>query len=324
MIQLMSDSNLEIRSSFLYEVRRIFYNNSYMEIETPLLNPGGNVEAFIDPIEVKRTGIKKSPEDKGINRGRYLITSPEYNLKSQFVHSKRNLFQIAHCFREGDVGRLHTEEFLMLEWYRRDCTLEGFMEECRELLFALSNLPFVKNRFLLTDITVLSVEELFRKNLNCGLEFDDLCQYGEKQGYLRLQDKSIQPRYDEIFYIIFLNEIEKHLGNNAPCFIYNYPPELAALSKIENGRARRFEIYWKGVEMANGYEELRGRDENLNRFQKENQLRLQQNKNTIVFEEQYLECMDELPQSCGIALGLDRLLMVLLNESSIHEITPFI
>ena len=324
MIRLLPENLLEIRSLFIYEIRRIFHENNYLEVETPLMNPGGNVEAFIDSFQIARSSIRKSPEDYGKNQGKYLITSPEYNLKSQFAHCEKNIFQIAHCFREGDVGSLHTEEFLMLEWYRRDCSMEDLMEECCNLFFSLSKLSFSKIKFSPDDVKYITIEELFKKYTGCTLQYDDLLKYSIDKKYINSYMEENKPRYDEIFFLIFLNEIEIHLEEDVPCFIYNYPEELAALSRIENGSARRFEIYWKGKELANGYEELKGKKENLHRFRNENRLRSQQNKNEIPFEDQFLDSMDLLPDSSGIALGLDRLLMALLDESDIRKVTPFL
>ncbi|MDH5655931.1 MAG: hypothetical protein OEZ34_08485 [Spirochaetia bacterium] len=322
MLRLLTDHYLEIRSSFIYEVRRFFIKKNYLEIQTPLLNPGGNIEAFIDPFTVNRNSKRKSPEGSENNSIGYLITSPEYNLKSQFSHSKKNLFEIAHCFRQGDKGRLHTEEFLMLEWYRRDVQIENFIQETLELIHFLSEKRFSKENFKFSDIQVHSVESLFIKYTGSKLDYQSLYNCAEKKGYLQFSPS--QPRYDELFFLLFLNEIEHHLGKNAPEALYRYPSELAALSKINGPYAERFEIYWKGIELANGYEELAGKKENILRFQKENQLRIMQNKNEIPFEEQFLENIDFLPQSCGCALGLDRLLMLLLKEERIDKVSPFI
>jgi len=323
-IKILPEKIIEIRSLFIFEIRRIFHKNNYIELETPLLNPGGNVEAFIDSFQILRTSNRKSPEDDGKNRGKYLITSPEYNLKTQLAHTGKNIFQIAHCFREGDVGSLHTEEFLMLEWYRQNCPLEDLMEECRTIFHSLSILPFSKIKFLPDDVQFYTVQDLFIKFTGCSLDYDNLLEYSINKKYIHSFSVANKPRYDEIFFVIFLNEIERYLGMDAPCFIYNYPDQLAALSRIENGFARRFEIYWKGIELANGYEELKGKEENLKRFRYENSLRTLQKKNKIPHEDQFLDSMDLLPDACGIALGLDRLLMVLLNESDIRSITPFL
>lgn len=320
MIRQIPLSVLKNRALFLREIRHFYEENGYLEVETPLMNPGANIEAFLEPFRAIRSGIRKSPE-AGASRNGFLITSPEYNLKILLADHRERIFQIAHCFREGDVGGSHTEEFLMLEWYRPDCDEFCLMEECDSLLSRLSRLPFCRITPLTTPALRLSVDEAFERYAGCGLGYEGLLRKVESSGLL-VRSRS-EPRYDELFFLVFLNEIERHLGHDTPCFLYGYPEELAALSRCENGRARRFEIYWKGSEVANGYFELTGREAHEKRFLHENTIRLSRGEEAFPPEERFLGCCDRIPDAGGVALGLDRLFMVLCAEESFKNITPF-
>lgn len=306
-------------------VRRFMEERQVLEVETPLLGPHGTVEPFLDPFCVQRRARRKGPQQKQTDA--YLITSPEYNLKILLGDLRRDVFQIAHCFREGDDGPLHSEEFLMLEWYRMGFDEHQLMHETAELLQQLSielPLPAAKAPAP-TTIVSQSVSEIFQQFVGCGLTRGEL-ETALTQNRLLGSGEDVQSlRYDELFFSLFLNKIENQLGQNCLHFLYDYPPELAALSTIEHGRARRFELYWQGVELANGYYELRDATEQQRRFAEENNLRRSMGKPAMAPDQQFVQALaDGLPACSGIALGLDRLLMVLWGASDLSEVSPFV
>lgn len=320
MIRSLSAEMHTLRGDFLRDVRQFFFDRNYLEIETPLLNPTGNIEAFMDPLQVVRSGIRKSPEDTGKNRRAFLITSPEYNMKIALAQTKRSVFQIAHCFREGETGRHHTEEFLMLEWYRPGFDEMDLMKECADLLRYLAVKPYSKKKPPDAEFPVHEIKDLFQKFAGSSLDKQALENACRQIGLVKGEEKL---RYDELFFLIFLNQIENRLGPN-PQFVLGYPEELASLSRVENGRGRRFELFWDEVELANGYYELKDVSEHIRRFERENGLRKLLGKEPMEADVQFLDSLPEMPDASGVALGLDRLLMVLLDADSISEVSPFL
>ncbi len=308
-------------SRFLTDIRRFFAERDCLEVETPLLNPCMAVEAHLDSFTVIRETAAKSPLVSGI-KGGYLITSPEYNLKILLSKLQRDLFQIAHCFRSGERGSLHREEFLILEWYRIEKDEHDLMEECEQLVRYLSAQNYACRNFNnWIGAERRSVNQLFRRYVGCLPQREYLQEALIKNG-LQGNCPVTEWTFEELFNSLFLNLIESSLGCGKLEFIYFYPPELAALSRVENGYARRFELYWQGRELANGYYELRTKEEYMHRFDYENRLRKEIGKQTIQPDRRLIAALEEraLPECSGVAIGLDRLLMVLLGKKSLDEL----
>ncbi len=323
MIRVLDESTWETRAQFLADIREFFRSREVLEVETPLLNPQGTVEPFLDPFVVARRAGRKSPEAVEQPGDRFLITSPEYNLKVLLAALRRDLFQIAHCFREGDSGGEHTEEFLMLEWYRIGRDESALMEETAELVDHLSRRPYGRVRF--ASPLRRTVADLFGEYCGCGLARDELETAVSRHALLGPDEKAEHLRYDELFFTLFLNRVEPNLDGRTPTFVCDYPPELAALSVVENGRARRFELYWQGRELANGYYELGDAEEQSRRFAAENELRVALGKERMEPNPQLLEALRQgLPECAGIAVGLDRLLLALVGGNSLSEVSPFV
>lgn len=326
MIRNLSPEILRLRSKFFRDIREFFFARDYIEVETPLLNPTGGLDPFLDPLSVKRRGVRKSVQAGSGSRDGYLITSPEYNLKIALSAAPQNMFQIAHSFREGDRGDLHTEEFLLLEWYRMNADEFELMDECHELLVFLASRDYSRRTIPASSPPArIPVRDLFKRHCRCGLSRQDLEMAVIRHRLLATDEIPAELRYDELFFILFLNRIEERLGREGPEFIYHYPAELAALAVIEGNIARRFELFWEGIELANGYYELTDRREQEERFRRENDLRASLAKPVMDFDEQFLQALEiDIPPISGIALGVDRLLMLLLNEERLAEVSPFL
>lgn len=299
---------LRFRADFLRTVRAFFYENGYLEVETPALNPTGAIEAFLDPFAVHRTGPgKEGPAG-------YLITSPEYNLKRLLATSKSRIFEIAHCFRAGDQGGLHSEEFLMLEWYCPGASLEDMILETAALLHRLAS------RFptgLDTTHRVAEVEDLFVRHTGRGFDRMSLEQTAAEKGLGGPRD-----RYDELFFSIFLNCVEPNMRTPYPLFVKGYPAELAALSKTDGTKARRFELYWQGIELCNAYDELSGQAAHAERFAQTNRTRETTGRVPMQADPEFL-ALSDLPDSSGNALGLERLMMIYAGVERLGQISPF-
>ncbi len=336
-MRLLSTELYEAHSEFLQAVRDFFRSRSFLEIETPLLNTCGAVEVHLDSLRVQRRGIRKSPEapaGSAAQSAGYLITSPEYNLKIALSELQRSIFQIAHSFREGDIGQMHSEEFLMLEWYLVAADEFALMDQCEEFLKTLSTAAFSRTRPLRAKFRRRRVADLMREYADCpDLSRASLIEALDRQGLrdpgadrVDPADSSATPEtpYEDLFFTLFLNRVEEHLGVYGPEFVYDYPPELAALSRIEDGRARRFEIYWQRVELANGYFELTDPAEQRRRFEGDNRRRLANGKPAMRIDPRFLAALERgLPDCSGIALGLDRLFMLLRGATSLAEVSIF-
>lgn len=303
---------LRFRDRFLALVRAFFRGNGYLEVETPALNPTGAVEAFLDPFRVERTGPagRSSSGTAG-----YLITSPEYNLKRLVASTGARLFEIAHCFRASDSGGLHSEEFLMLEWYAPEKNLADMILETAALLRSLAaalpcNLDLTHRE--------AEVEDLFHQHTGRGFSRADLETTARETGIGSAAD-----RYDELFFSVFLNRIEPHIRTPYPLFIKHYPPELAALSRIEGGRALRFELYWQGIELCNAYDELPGSAANEARFVEANALRLGTGREPMSADAEFLALADMMGPVSGNALGLERLMLIYSGKDKLSSISPF-
>ncbi|MBL8018907.1 MAG: EF-P lysine aminoacylase GenX [Leptospirales bacterium] len=316
MIRPLTTKIWRFRSQILTQIRLFFQQRGYLEVNTPILNPTGAVEPFIDSFQIRRQVSPKSPEALPRSDG-WLITSPEYNLKILAAALKTSVFEISHSFREGDQGGEHTEEFLMLEWYNLGATMDDLITETHQLLQLLEtgSVPTPG-----TEPRRQTIEQLFREFLGCGLGGEDLAEAARKRGLGSHSD-----RYDELFFSLFLNEVEPKLRTESPLFLTHYPMPLAALSKAEGSVARRFEVYWKGRELANGYEELLDHDEHERRFAEYNAIRKAMGRVEMEIDPQFMETLRSrsLPPCSGIALGIERLLMVLLGVDRISEVSPF-
>jgi len=304
------------RSLFLRSVRHFFHTHDFLEVETPLFHNTGTPEPFIENLHVH--------DPTGASAG-FLITSPEYHMKTVLAEVRRPIFQIAHVFRAGDGGSrspLHTREFLMLEWYLPGADEYGLMQQMIELLrFLHAQFPAAE---LSANIPIFSMEDLLREYAGCTMERHSLEDRAIALG-LAPADEIRKDRYDEVFFRVFLHAVEPALARHSyPLFVHGYPAELAAYSVIEGRIGRRFELYWKGVELANGYYEVTDPDEQLRRFEADNAIRRSIGKPERQFDEAFLSALRKgMPAGSGVALGLDRLFMLLWQAGRIEEISPF-
>ena len=320
-------------SSFLQDIRSFFKKQGFLELETPLLTSTASVEAYLDSFRIQRAKLHKSPHIVAEQEYRtYLITSPENHLKGLLAHLRRNIYQIAHCFRSGDLGPLHMEEFLMLEWYFMHRDEFAMMEHCAKLLSFLSKGKYSRCRLRKKDFARRSVKSALEEYAKCSWEREDLektlRKHGlqeklEKEAEKEASEKNAEKSYSDLFFSVFLNLVEPHLGKKGPEFLYHYPPELSAFSQVEKGYARRFELYWKGLELLNGYYELTQKEDYSRRFAEENSLRKKIGKEAMPPDESLLRDLERcqgLPECSGVALGLDCLFLALLDEKKLSSV----
>ncbi len=305
---LPSPEHVEKFSHFLYKIRTFFVQKGFWEVETPLLNPYTTLEPYIDSFQVI--------SDKNY----YLITSPEINLKILISHYKKNMFQISHVFRkEKGKSPHHKNEFLMLEWYHIGFDEFQLMDEIEELLIFLSR--------DMTDEPIqefyrYSMSEIFKIYLNKDYYHNTLIEIIKENNLVerKYYDELQNYFYDDLFFLVFLNLIEPKLNTQQPLFIHSFPDELRAYSRCELGKSRRFELYWKNLEIANGYFEIQDKEEQIQVFNIELQKRWKLKKNIPVISKDFLNSFP-LPDCSGVSIGLERLFMAFKNLKNIDEIS---
>ena len=288
-------------------IRSFFWAQDYLEVETPLVSRHASTEVHLDSLEVT-----SSHGHVG-----FLPTSPEYPMKRLLAAWKQPIFQISKSFRAFEVGARHNSEFTMLEWYTPDQQLNALAKQLCDLLSVLGVDTQAEHKsyaalFGAVDVDVFqdSIEELYSRAHALKLS--------PPQGLDRLG----------LLDLIFSMCIEPSLGDEAPLFVTDFLPEqasLAALTTDQEGHrvAARFELYYKGLELANAFQELNDPDEQRARFEADNQTRKTLGKKPMPIDEHLLVALEELPACCGIAVGLDRLLMCLHGHQSIQEVLTF-
>ena len=289
---------LQQRARILQGIRQFFIEEGYLEIETPHRIPTPAPESHIDAV----------PSDTW-----FLHTTPELCMKRMMSAGFEKIFQICRCWRERERGSLHLPEFTLLEWYRAGTDYNSLMEECGGLI-----------RFVATFIG-LGQKTFFR-----GREIDLSGTWGKisvKEAFHCYSKTSMARALEQnLFDEIMVQEIEPNLGVEKPTFIHDYPAQrgaLARLKKEDPGVAERFELYMGGLELANGFSELVDSEEQRRRFHIENENRQSFGKRIYSIPDKFLAELDNMPPSAGIALGVDRLVMVFLDIETIDEVVAF-
>lgn len=287
---------LIIRARIVSAIRAFFIREGFLEVETPVVIPAPAPELNIDAPKAD---------------GGYLQTSPELAMKRLLAAGYPPIFQIARCFRGGERGRLHLPEFTMLEWYRPNADYNILMSDCQNLFSYLADSLELSRPLVIGQTTVdlqgvwgdVTVDEAYARFT--GMSAEKALEAGE-------------------FDILMVEKVEPRLGIGTPTILKDYPAKLAALAKIkaEDCRvAERFEVYAAGMELANGFSELCDPIEQRKRFEFERSERAANGKDTYPFPERFIAELGSMPPSAGIALGVDRLVMLLTGASSIDEVT---
>ncbi len=286
--------NLHKRARIVQTIRAFFIDRDFLEVETPLRIPANAPEIHI---------LAEPSGDW------FLQTSPELCMKRLLAANYPRLFQISRCWRQQERGSRHLPEFTMLEWYQTASDYLDLMNCCEELLRALApeGRILVQGRSinLTAPFKRLSVEQAF-------------CQYGSSSMEQALADGS----FDEQIAI----QIEPHLGWTTPCFLYDYPAEMAALARKKPSDPRvaeRFELYIGGLELANAFSELTDPTEQRLRFDEEEKARRTAALPPYPLPGKFLDELTYLSDCAGIALGIDRLLMLLIGTGDIRDVVAF-
>lgn len=324
---MIYDRKIATERSYLNQkIRDFFSENNFLEVETPIITPIPGMEPYLNPFE------SDFIDPQGKTTPLYLNTSPELQMKKLLGAGFGNIYNLTKVFRNGEVGGgRHNPEFTMLEWYRVNANYKDLMDDCENLTIDLADSPTLTFGEHQVDISKpwdrLTINELFQKHCDIDLEQNKDFETFVKTAKAHNYDTNACEDWDELFYKIFLNEIEPKLGFEKPIFVYDYPSSQAALSKKKTDNsfwAERFELYISGNEIANAYSELIDSKEQRTRLKEEQSLRKKLNKPVFQVDEEFLTSLESITVPCaGIALGVDRLFMVLLNKKTIEEVLLF-
>lgn len=317
---------LQKRAQVLAAIRAFFAKRGFMECDTPALVAAPGMEPYLAPFQ---TTLE---DERGKKTAAYLVTSPEYSLKKMLAAGFERIYDLSRVYRNDEEwGKTHNPEFLMLEWYRAYASYQEIMDDVEELLRFVAKdvvgelrLPFRGATIDLTSIERISVSEAFRQYAGMDPEVlrdrDALFNAVRAKGY-KPDEKE---RYEDLFFRVFLNEIEPCLGQRRPTIIYDYPAPLSALAKLKEGDpafAERFEVYVGGLELANAFTELNDPVEQRSRLVEERALRKKLKKTQLPLDEDFLAALEVgMPPAGGIALGVDRLVMLMTDAADIDQV----
>lgn len=297
-------ATLKNRAEILKKLRDFFYQRKITEVETPLLCEAGTTDVYLDSMTVCVN-----------EKMRYLQTSPEFAMKRLLAVGIGDCYQICKAFRCDEVGRHHNPEFTLLEWYRLNFDHHQLMDDMDDLLqLILKCLPAKR----------VSYQQLFLEHLNIDPHLASI-EVLEKIApeLCSALNKTIDTK-DDYLMLLLSHLIEPKIGFDRPCFIYDYPASQAALSMIKNNIAERFEVYVNGIELANGFHELQNAEEQLKRFENDNKKRRNLKKPEIPIDYRLIEALQHgLPNCAGVALGVDRLIMLALQKEKLSDIVSF-
>lgn len=322
-------ANLETlrkRARLLQCIRTFFEAREVMEVDTQSLS----LASITDPhIEV----LTCEARTQGQNLIYYLQTSPEFAMKRLLCAGSGSIYQLGKVFRAEEIGRRHSIEFTMLEWYRVGLNHWQLMDEIQALLKTIIKVVGLPKDTPLTKDEVFECERLsyqaaFLRHtgldpLSC--ELSALQEYAHQQTEYGLQETD----RDTLLELVFASVVEPAIGQHLPCFIHSYPASQAALATThlnEQGQevAARFELYWQGMELANGYHELTDPKEQAKRFADDKRTRKHMGLADRQFDERLISALEVgMPECSGVALGVDRLLMLLTGQRHIEQVIPF-
>ncbi len=290
--------NLQQRARVLQGIRQFFIEKGYLEVETPHRIATPAPESHIDAV----------PSDTW-----FLHTSPEICMKRMMAAGYGKIFQICRCWRERERGSLHLPEFTLLEWYRAGGDYRSLMEECEELIRSVDR------------AVGLGQDIVFRGHkIDLSEPWERISVKEAFHGYTQTSVTEALER--NLFDEIMVQDIEPRLGVEKPTFIYDYPAQRGALARLKREDqtvAERFELYIGGLELANGFSELVDSKEQRKRFHVENENRQCLGKCIYPMPDKFLAELDNMPPSAGIALGVDRLVMVFGDAEMIDEVVAF-
>lgn len=324
----LKKDNLVKRSAIIKAIRRFFDDQGFSEVETPILQVCPVMDAHIHGFRTELKGMDLNPL-----RTLYLHTSPEFEMKMLMVAGLEKLYQICHVFRNGDDTTRHSPEFTMIEWYRTHADYTAIMEDCVGLLRACATAAGTQT-LRYKDMVCDPFAEWERLTLQQAFEnyadIDLQAFLDDKQAFAAEITKKLGIRvagddhWDDLFFRVMDAKIEPRLGMGRPTILCEYPASMASLSRKKPGDPRfaeRFELYACGIELANAFSELTDAKEQRQRFHAEMDLKEQIYGERYPLDEDFLAALEHgMAESGGIALGIDRLVMLAVGAEDIDQV----
>ncbi|MBU2924210.1 elongation factor P--(R)-beta-lysine ligase [Colwellia sp. 1_MG-2023] len=314
----LSWENAQKRAKILQQIRNFFAERNVLEVETPSLSQATVTDVHLEGLSCRYNFLADSPINQAIPL--YLQTSPEFHMKRLLASGYGCIFQIAKAFRHEAFGKYHNPEFTLLEWYRINFDHFDLMAEVGELLkTTLHCAEPIKKTYQELFIEYTALDPLTASR-------DDLLTVISRNN--KLSDWLVnEDDNDILLQFIFCEIIEPVIGQNEPCFVYNFPSSQASLAKLcpdDNRVAQRFECYYQGIELVNGFNELTSHETQVQRFQEDNKKRAVLSLPEKVIDENFISALSHgLPQCAGVALGVDRLIMLALKIEHIEQVITF-
>jgi lysyl-tRNA synthetase class 2 len=311
---------LAFRSRLLRATRDFFHTHEFLEIESPIVVPCPGLELHLDAFAV----------DGAEGQTRYLATSPEYQMKRLLAGGLDKIYSLGRVFRRGERGRHHNPEFTMLEWYRANAAWPAIAEDVEQLVASLAQTMTGSMLVAGVDLTPpwqrISVRDAMATHAGVVLEGDE--PVDELRATLTRAGHRLPASgdYGDLFFTVFLDHVEGQLAKQGAVILYDWPRPLCALAQARPDDPRvveRFEAYVGGVELCNAFGELIDPDEQRQRCLHEQRERAARGLPVYPLDEKFLAAVGQLPPSAGVALGLDRLTMLLAGAEDIRDVLAF-
>ncbi|MBE3652638.1 elongation factor P--(R)-beta-lysine ligase [Vibrio navarrensis] len=305
---------LRQRAALIARIRQFFAQRNVLEVDTPAMSHATVTDVHLHTFQTQFVG-------PGYAQGSplFLMTSPEFHMKRLLAAGSGCIYQLGKAFRNEENGRYHNPEFTMLEWYRVGFDHHALMDEMDELLqLVLSTAPAERMTYQEAFLRVLGV---------CPLQAS-MTELKLSASELGLSDiAEAEEDRDTLLQLLFSIGVEGKIGQQVPAFVYDFPASQAALAKINPNDPRvadRFEVYFKGIELANGFHELDNAQEQLRRFEQDNRKRVDMGLAEQPIDYHLIAALQSgLPECAGVALGVDRLIMLALGCDHIDQVTAF-
>ncbi|WGE83336.1 elongation factor P--(R)-beta-lysine ligase [Actinobacillus equuli] len=307
-----SIQNLIKRSQIMAEIRQFFKDRGVLEVETPALSEFSVTDVHLSTFSTQFLSPFAS-EAKTL----HLMTSPEYHMKRLLAAGSGSIFQLCRVFRNEEAGKRHNPEFTMLEWYRPHFDMYRLINEVDDLLQQILDCePAESYSYQFVFQTYVGLDPLSATRAQ-------LVEKARKHGFPCEDDEN----RDTLLQFLFSEIVEANIGKERPTAVYHFPSSQAALAQIssEDHRvAERFEVYYKGLELANGFHELSDAKEQMRRFEQDNVQRAQMGLPAQQLDTRFLAALKAgIPNCSGVALGVDRLMMIAMNAEKIDEVMAF-
>ncbi|WJY15529.1 elongation factor P--(R)-beta-lysine ligase [Pectobacteriaceae bacterium CE90] len=302
------------RASIMMDIRRFFADRGVLEVETPAMSQATVTDVHLSPFQTHFVGPGAA---EGLTL--YLMTSPEYHMKRLLAAGSGPIFQLCRSFRNEESGRHHNPEFTMLEWYRLHYDMYRLMNEVDDLLQQVLECDNAER---------LTYQQAFQRHLEIDPLSADKAQLRDVAEKLGVGDVAANENdRDTLLQLLFTVGVETNIGRDKPAFVYHFPATQASLAEIstEDHRvAERFEVYFKGIELANGFRELTDSHEQRQRFEQDNRKRIARGLPVQPIDENLLAALEAgMPECAGVALGVDRLIMLALNAETLSDVIAF-